>query len=57
MKRIALPLVLTFIGLTIGNFIYQAVIGRGDFPVATERSVFQGFALLAAYLSIKRSAQ
>ncbi len=40
----------TWIGLSIGNFVWQAMRGSHDWGQAAERSFFQGVALLAVVL-------
>jgi hypothetical protein len=40
----------TFVCLSIANFLYQAFGSAPNYDVATERSFFQGIALLVAWL-------
>ena len=48
----ALQLGLFVVGLSLGNFLYQAFAGR-DFERAFDISVFQSWALTWAYLYIR----
>lgn len=53
---IALLSIAVLSGLTIANFLYQAI-GNQLWPVAFERSFFQGVAIIVFAGAIKRKAK
>jgi hypothetical protein len=50
-------LLFLFLGLTVGNFLYQInhkwITGEADWEAAFERSFFQGTALLCAWIVLR----
>jgi hypothetical protein len=47
-----MPYIVSFLALTASNYFWQALVGH-DWGVATERSLFQGFAVLGVYIAGK----
>lgn len=52
MKISTFSFIITFIGLTLGNFFFQSI-SLHDYARAVDRSVMQFFALLAVWLASK----